>query len=246
VSRVWVVSGIVIAGTGLSLAGFGYWLAGNGNCDASDLGRACVMASLATTVVGAALCVGGWLRLKRLAGGEERAEGPSWLPVAAIFALLVGGTVLLTVASPVATLPADVYGHDTPDADAAPEGFLLPDLAGHARASLVVAPGELPGSDVAVATYAGNVQVRITRFNASAIGGSANATRAADAYLDNLYIGLDRSSGASACASPGDAHWYVHTDASGAKFAWQRQNFVVQVAAPDTATRDRVAGALSI
>lgn len=67
-SKVWVVSGFVLAGTGLSLAGFGAWLSGNPNADAADLGRSCVTASLALTFIGVALAVAGWLRVKRAAG----------------------------------------------------------------------------------------------------------------------------------------------------------------------------------
>ncbi len=242
------MSGFVLVGTGLALGGFGYWLSGNANCDAADLGRACVMASLGTAVIGGALGVGGWLRLKRLGGGDEgsQRESAGPLPVIAILAIAVVGIVLLNVVSPYATLPVDVYSHPEPDAAAAPQSFLPADLAGHARVSVVVAPGERPGSVVAVATYGGEVAVRITRFNESISGEIAGATMSADHYLDSLYAGLDRSRGPSACASPGVEHWFTHEGGGRATLGWQRQNFVVQVTAPATSTRDAVAGALPI
>jgi hypothetical protein len=247
-SRVWVVSGFVLVGTGLALAGFGYWLSGNANCDASDLGRACVMASLGTSVVGASLAIGGWLRLKRLGAGDEGAqrEGAGWAPMGALFAVLVGGLVLLALAAPIASLPVDVYGRPAPSPDAAPESFLPADLGGRPRAGLIVAPGEQAGSVVALATYAGEVTVRITRFNVTDAGGLANATSAADLYLDGLYAALDLSAGPGACASPGGAHWFTHNGAGRAQMAWQRENFVVQVAGPDAAARDGAARALAL
>jgi hypothetical protein len=70
-SRVWVVSGIVLVGTGLSLAGFGAWLSGNPNGDAADLGRSCVTASLGLAVIGVALAGAGWMRLRRTQGRSD-------------------------------------------------------------------------------------------------------------------------------------------------------------------------------
>lgn len=64
-SKVWVVSGFVLAGTGLSLAGFGAWLSGNPNSDAADLGRSCVTVSVALALMGGALAAAGWMRIKR-------------------------------------------------------------------------------------------------------------------------------------------------------------------------------------
>lgn len=248
-SRVWVISGVVLIGTGLALAGFGYWLAGNPNCDASDLGRLCVWASLATAIVGFALGVGGWLRLQRLGAGDEGAqrEGAGWMPVGSIFAIALVGVVLLAVISPVAQLPVDVYAHPAPGPSAAPASFLPDTLAGHARTGLVSAEGERPGSVVSVAAYGAGISVRITRFNVTLAGGGvANASSQADVYLDSLYAGLDSSAGQSACAAPGGTHWYTQSGSSSATMAWQRENFVVQVTAPDAATRDAVAAALPI
>lgn len=248
-SRVWIVSGVVLIGTGLSLAGFGYWLAGNANCDASDLGRLCVWASLSTAIVGFALGVGGWMRLQRLGAGDEGAtrEGGGWLPVGSVFAVALAGVVLLAVLSPVPVLPVDVYSHPAPDEAAAPASFLPDTLAGHARTSLVSADGERAGSVVAVAAYGAGTSVRITRFNVTPAGGGiTNATSQADLYLDSLYAGLDFSAGPSACAAPGGTHWFTQSGASTSSMAWQRDNFVVQVTAPDAGTRDAVAGALTI
>jgi len=70
-SRVWVVSGIVLFGTGLALAGFSAWLASNANPDAADLGRACLTGSVGFALFGLLVCVAGWWRLKRLPEGAE-------------------------------------------------------------------------------------------------------------------------------------------------------------------------------
>ncbi|HEX9710159.1 MAG TPA: hypothetical protein VGB42_09370 [Candidatus Thermoplasmatota archaeon] len=267
-SRVWVVAGFVLVGTGVSLAAFGAWLIGNANCDASDLGRACVSASLGTAAVGAALALGGWLRARRLGGGDEgkQREGAGALPLAAILAVAIVGILLVPVLNPAPAVPVDVFARPAPAPGAAPDAFLPPALAGTSREFLVVADGERNHSVVALATYAGGITARVTRFNVTVDGpgnttgnatgnGTGNATAnitldearaAARGYLDALYVGLDRAQGRTLCGSPSGPRWFVQEAPGGSTLVWQRENFVVQVTAPTPEARDRAAGALAL
>ena len=173
-SKVWVVSGFVLIGTGLSLAGFGAWLTGNPNCDAADLGRSCVAASLGLTVIGAALAGAGWLRVRRSAGGggEGRPGGlVAERPGLVLLAFAVVGLVLLAALLPLGHLPVDVFKGAPPAPERLPEDLLPGALAGLNRTSLSSTP--LNGSAEAVADYEGGVLVKVRRFNAT--NGSADA-----------------------------------------------------------------------
>jgi len=169
-SRVWVVSGVVLSLTGLSLAAFGAWLAGNANCDAGDLGRQCVIASLGLSVIGAALVAGGVLRLRRVGeDGEGREAEPSAglaeRPGLVALALAVVGLVLLSLILPAPALPADVFARGAPALATPPSDLLPGEIGGAPRTGLVVAG--LNRSVEAVADYADGVLVVVTRFNAT-------------------------------------------------------------------------------
>jgi hypothetical protein len=182
-TKVWVVSGFVLMGTGLALALFGWWLSGNTNCDAADLGRACVAASLGLTVVGASLAAAGWLRVQRL-GGEESddpEEGSLFVrrPGLVMLAFSVVGLVLLAALIPSPHIPVDVYATPAPAFDASPGDALPPMLLGHNRSTLTLSershvvnelhesiPVPNP-SATAEADYDGGTFIRLTRFNAT-------------------------------------------------------------------------------
>jgi hypothetical protein len=182
-TKVWVVSGFVLMGTGLALALFGWWLSGNTNCDAADLGRACVAASLGLTVVGASLAAAGWLRVQRLGGQEsdDPEEGGLFVrrPGLVMLAFSVVGLVLLAALIPSPHIPVDVYATSAPVFDTAPSDLLPPTLAGHSRTALIVSERShvldannqtvlVPNPSVAAeANYDGGVFIRVTRFNAT-------------------------------------------------------------------------------
>ncbi len=261
-SRVWVVSGVVLVGTGVSLAAFGSWLIGNANCDATDLGRTCVSASLACAVVGLAMTVGGWLRVRRLGitdeGARQESAGP--LPVAVVFAIAIVGILLVPVLNPAPTPPVDVFGRAAPAQDALPQEFLPFGLAGNALQFATVANGERNHSVVGFGEYSNGLTVRITRFNVStpAVNTTGNGTddtavitvdearQAARDYFDFLFVDLDRSQGRAVCGSPAGSRWYEQSGGSASVLAWQRENFVVQVAAPSDGLRDAAAAALAV
>lgn len=248
-SKVWVVSGIVLIGTGLALAGFGAWLAGNPNCDAADLGRSCMVASLGVAVIGAALSGAGWLRVRRLeVDGADEARTPRLLaerPGLVLLIFLVVGLVLLAALFPGPALPVEVYGKPAPEVDRLPEEFVPSALAGLNRTSLATEPSG--GTAEAAAAYEGGAGVKVTRFNASnATNATGQASRAAarqaaDDYLDRQYGGLDPGQGARVCVRDGDRHWFSQTGPATNVLSWRSGTFVFEVSAPTQDLRDRLA-----
>ncbi len=268
-TKVWIVSGFVLVGTGLALAGFGAWLSGNTNCDAGDLGRSCLAASLGVAVVGAALTTAGWLRVKRMAeanasdesGGGLLAKRPGLVMIA--FALV--GLILLTIALPGPQVPVDVFKRAAPAIDALPANFTLPTLAGLDRTDLSVVENQR--NSAVEAGYDGGVFVRVTRFNASlnwtpppADWNEAqnlpfwkdkynysveNATGVADGYLSSQYSALGPGANSRICVRQGPRLWFAAGNATNSELAWRHGTFVFEVFAPSEAARNQVALALS-
>lgn len=255
-SRVWIVSGVVLSGTGLALAAFGSWLAGNGNCDAGDLGRQCVIGSLGVSVMGAALVGGGVLRLRRLGQDGEGAaeEAPTGLaarPGLAALAFAVVGLVVLGLLVPAPALPASVFGKSPPAIGVAPADLVPGQLAGATRTGLVVS--DLNRSVEALADYADGVVVVVTRFNAAdqVLPGEGNNTsievalQRADTLVDARYRQLDPAAGPRVCLRVESKHWFTQNGPEKWVFVWRLGTFVFEVSAPSKALRDRAAGALA-
>ena len=255
-SRVWVVSGVVLSLTGLSLAAFGAWLAGNANCDAGDLGRQCVIASLGLSVIGAALVAGGVLRLRRVGeDGEGREAEPSAglaeRPGLVALALAVVGLVLLSLILPAPALPADVFARGAPALAASPSDLLPGEIGGAPRTGLVVAG--LNRSVEAVADYADGVLLVVTRFNATTeiLPGDVNNTsvevagQRADALVDSRYRQLDPTKGPRLCLRVEGKHWFTQDGPDRYVFAWRQGTFAFELSAPTKALRDRAAAAFA-
>lgn len=251
-SRVWIVSGVVLSGTGLSLAAFGAWLAGNANCDAGDLGRQCVIASLGVSIIGAALVGGGVLRLGRLGedgaeAAEDAAAGLAARPSLVVIALAIVGLLVLGLVVPTPTLPANVFASPAPDPKTLPFDLLPTQLAGASRTGLVVTG--LNRSVEAVAPYADGVVVVVTRFNATAevLPGDVDntsveaATQRADALIDARYRQLDPAKGPRVCLRLEARHWFSQDGPEKWVFAWREGTFAFEISAPTKALRDRAA-----
>jgi hypothetical protein len=271
VTKVWVVSGLVLVGTGLALAGFGAWLSGNANCDAGDLGRSCTAASLGVSVVGAALSLGGWMRVRRMQGGAGQQEGLSGRlfeerPGLVVIAFSLVGLVLLAALLPTPQPPVTLFAGGAPPLGAPPEGFLTASLGGHARTDLTRVEGDLQVT--AEAGYDGGVFVRATRFNATAnwtyypqcVGppgtcpfvppemrqnaSVSNATADADLYLTAQYSSLNATGGPRTCVREGARLWFVGDAPGRSVLAWRDGTFVFEVIAQDAGARNAVAAAL--
>lgn len=267
-TKVWIVSGFVLIGTGLSLAVFGAWLSGNANCDAGDLGRSCIAASLGVAVVGAALSLAGWMRVRRTQGADASDEGAAGLlarrPGLALLAFSIVGILLLTVLLPGPQPPASIYGGPAIPLDTDPAAFVPDMLAGIARTDVTAATEE--SRLVAEAGYEGSIFVRVTRFNASANwtpppsnwnsetnqphwdfanhSSVENATAAADGYLAGRYSALG-AGGTRLCVRQGPNLWFASDAPDKSIIAWRDGTFVFEVTAPASAVRNAVAAAVA-
>lgn len=268
-TKVWVVSGFVLIATGLALAGFGSWLSGNANCDAGDLGRSCMAASLGVAVIGAALTLAGWLRVRRAAQRDAGTDGTERFverrPGMVLAAFSLVGLLVLVWALPGPQIPVDVFRGGFPEVGAAPGEFAAPQLAGLSRTYLSPSGGPLRAA--VEAGYEGDVFVRVTRFNASGnwtpppsnwiaatntppwdgvVNASvSNATASADAYLSTQYTALDAGEGSRICVRSGARLWLTQDGEGRSELAWRAGTFVFEVIAPNKTVRDQVALALS-
>jgi hypothetical protein len=267
-TKVWIVSGFVLIGTGLALAGFGAWLSGNTNCDAGDLGRSCVAASLGVAVIGAALTTAGWLRVKRMAETNSSEESGGMLakrPGLVMVAFAVVGLIVLTIALPGPQVPVNVFQGAAPAIDTLPANFTLPSLAGLNRTDLSIVENQR--NIAAEAGFEGGVFVRVTRFNASVNWtppppnwnetlnepfwkdkfnySVENATGVADGFLSAQYSAIGPSESSRVCVREGPRLWFTAGNATKSELAWRHGTFVFEVFAPTVAVRNQVALALS-